>query len=145
MTPPKRKYWDDRAIKFGKTRFAKDSFYLKVAEIQRHFCPVCGESIHNGEPLHLHHKIPVHQGGNDSLNNLVWLHSPCHRIIHTNKSTNQKEKPSSITTDWEVTLGLSGKICNSHEPFARGLWGGDTPMLPDPPRITKTALFANLI
>lgn len=84
--PKLRKYWEDRATKFGKTRFAKNSFYLKVAQKQRHLCSVCGVSIYNGEPLHLHHKIPVHKGGDDSLNNLVWLHQACHHIIHSNKS-----------------------------------------------------------
>ncbi|MDJ0771907.1 MAG: HNH endonuclease signature motif containing protein [Mastigocoleus sp. MO_167.B18] len=43
-------------------------------------------SPREGEPLHLHHKIPVHKGGDDSLNNLVWLHQACHHIIHSNKS-----------------------------------------------------------
>ncbi|KYC35127.1 group II intron reverse transcriptase/maturase [Scytonema hofmannii PCC 7110] len=90
--PNLRKYWTDRAKKMGKTRFAKGSLYHLVAEKQKHTCPECGESIHNGEPLHLHHTIPIRLGGEDKPNNLVWLHSACHRNTHSKKSG--KEEPS---------------------------------------------------
>ncbi|MCP6761203.1 MAG: HNH endonuclease [Fischerella sp. CENA71] len=69
---------------------ANNSFYLKVADKQGHFCPVCGESIYNGEPLHLHHKIPVHQGGNDSLTGLS-LATPSLPPDHTQQQIEQTE------------------------------------------------------
>ena len=33
-----------------------------VAKNQDHQCPKCGESLYNGEELHLHHVKPTHRG-----------------------------------------------------------------------------------
>ncbi len=99
--PKLSKYWEERAKKNGKTRFAKNSNHLKIAEKQEHRCPVCGESIYNGEALHRHHKIPLHLGGNDDVSNLIWLHEACHKNIHGKKS--KKDKPDSTVNNWEAT------------------------------------------
>lgn len=95
--PNLKQYWEKRATHFGKHRFAKGSYNAKVAEQQRHKCPICGDTLYNGEPLNLHHIKPVHKGGGDELSNVVWLHKACHEISHCKKSN--KEERNSIRTD----------------------------------------------
>lgn len=99
--PTLTKYWEDRASEFGKQIFAPNSKYEKIAKQQKHKCPICGEHIHNGEPLHLHHIISVKNGGTEDLENLVWMHEACHKITHTKKS--KRKKPEPTINDWVVT------------------------------------------
>lgn len=54
----------------------------KVAKKQDYKCHVCGESLFNDEPLHLHHIIPKCKGGKDRTDNLTWVHQYCHHKIH---------------------------------------------------------------
>lgn len=49
---------------------------------QRHTCPMCGDSLFNGEELHTHHIIPRSQGGADQYANLVLYHRCCHQQAH---------------------------------------------------------------
>ena len=50
-------------------------------------CPLCGESLHNGEQVELHHIIPQKSQGKYSLENIVPLHQICHQqVTHGNKS-----------------------------------------------------------
>jgi RNA-directed DNA polymerase len=99
--PALKKYWSDRASKFGNQIFARNSKYEKIAKQQKHKCPICGEHIHNGEPLHLHHNTPISSGGTEEMENLVWMHETCHKIVHTKKSKNEKPEPT--INDWVVT------------------------------------------
>ena len=48
-------------------------------------CPICGEIITLESQWHLHHIIPKHLGGTDTLDNLVSLHPNCHRLVHSKK------------------------------------------------------------
>lgn len=50
-----------------------------VRERAGHRCERCGKP---GRPLHTHHKVPRHQGGNHRLDNLVVLCEECHRRQH---------------------------------------------------------------
>jgi RNA-directed DNA polymerase len=95
------KYWENRATEYGKIIFAANSKSEKIAKRQGNKCPVCGEHIHNGEPLHLHHIIHVNKGGTDKVENLVWMHEACHKITHTKGS--RKGKPELTDNDWVVT------------------------------------------
>jgi RNA-directed DNA polymerase len=54
----------------------------RIARNQRHVCPLCGESIHNGEEIHAHHVIPRQQGGNSRVENLILVHLYCHQQVH---------------------------------------------------------------
>ncbi len=56
-----------------------------VAWKQGYKCPVCGESIFNDEPIHLHHRIPRSEGGSNEAKNLIWLHLFCHHKVHYQK------------------------------------------------------------
>nr|WP_315870961.1 HNH endonuclease signature motif containing protein [Trichocoleus desertorum] len=54
----------------------------KIAEQQNHSCPVCGQSLYNGEEIHKHHQIPKSKGGKDTYANLSLVHLYCHQHIH---------------------------------------------------------------
>ena len=47
-----------------------------------HKCPMCKESLHNGEPIELHHIIPRKSGGKYSIENILPLHQICHQQIN---------------------------------------------------------------
>ena len=53
----------------------------------KNICILCGESLHNGEPVELHHILPAKDGGKYSLKNMQPLHQICHQsITHNNKN-----------------------------------------------------------
>lgn len=60
---------------------------LSIAQAQNQICPVCGDSLFNGEELHKHHIISVKKGGKNTANNLIALHKDCHRAIHKSGET----------------------------------------------------------
>ena len=79
-------YWESRQNKKDKSESEKyNKSKQKVAKRQKYKCPICGESLFNEEPLHLHHIIPRCQGGNDETKNLLWLHQFCHHKVHYQK------------------------------------------------------------
>jgi RNA-directed DNA polymerase len=49
-------------------------------------CPICKDSLHNGENVELHHIEPVKQGGKYKLNNIQPLHQICHQKVTHMKS-----------------------------------------------------------
>jgi RNA-directed DNA polymerase len=77
--PELREYWEKREKE--KSLNLKPS-YQKLAKRQDYKCPVCNESLLNGETLHCHHVIPRHQGGRDTYSNLRLVHFFCHQQIH---------------------------------------------------------------
>lgn len=78
--PKLREYW----LKRNKTKVKDQSpGRQKIAGRQGYTCPVCGESLFNGEELHLHHKTPKRQGGKDTYENLQFVHLYCHQQIHS--------------------------------------------------------------
>lgn len=60
--------------------------YPKAAQriIQRQSakCPHCGQSLFNGEAIHIHHKILRRQGGSNHTSNLMAVHLVCHQQLH---------------------------------------------------------------
>lgn len=46
-------------------------------------CPICENSLSNGESLHKHHIIPKSQEGKDTFLNILILHLACHYQIHS--------------------------------------------------------------
>ncbi len=78
-----KEYWDKRFQKLGKSYWAKGSNYYLVAQTQNWKCPICGESLLNGEELETHHIVPVVQGGLDDVSNLQHLHKSCHKQVHS--------------------------------------------------------------
>ncbi|AFZ52119.1 group II intron reverse transcriptase/maturase [Dactylococcopsis salina] len=84
--PSLRDYWQNRSLKIGKQKWAKGSKYEQVAKMQEHKCPVCGDSLYNGEEIETHHIVPVKDGGSDDAENLVHLHKACHKQVHSSKT-----------------------------------------------------------
>lgn len=82
--PDLKQYWENRDKKKATT--LNNESLGKLARLQNHKCPICGESIYNGEELHKHHIVPKSQGGKDTYNNLRLVHYLCHQQIHGNNS-----------------------------------------------------------
>lgn len=78
--PELKSYWENRQNIKSKSLIPS---YHQLAQKQNFKCPVCGESLLNDEPIQKHHKIPCHQGGNDSYANLELVHYYCHQQIHS--------------------------------------------------------------
>ncbi len=76
-------YWSNRQTKQGKLRWAKGSKYHTLATQQNWKCPVCGGHLLNGEDTETHHITPVKYGGSDDTDNLIHLHSACHKQEHS--------------------------------------------------------------
>ena len=56
----------------------------KLLTTQKGLCPVCGQSLLNGENLEVHHRKPRSRGGDDRPKNLALLHQTCHKqLTHT--------------------------------------------------------------
>lgn len=55
----------------------------KMAKKQNLICPICSESLFNGEELHTHHIRPVEHGGQEKYKNLLLVHEDCHTQIHS--------------------------------------------------------------
>lgn len=84
--PSLAEYWHKRIQKGHKLESKKMSKKKEyVAFKQDYRCPVCGQSIFNDEPLHLHHIVPRCKGGKDDSRNLVWVHLFCHHKTHYQK------------------------------------------------------------
>ena len=84
--PALKEYWAKRNKKRNISEAEKwNKNRQKIARRQKFKCPICGESLFNDEPLHLHHIIPRCKGGKDEIKNLVWLHQFCHHKIHYQK------------------------------------------------------------
>jgi RNA-directed DNA polymerase len=77
-----REYWEQRQTKQGKLYWAKGSKYEQVAQQQQWKCPVCNETLFNGEEIETHHIVPVKDGGSDDTENLTHLHRACHKQEH---------------------------------------------------------------
>lgn len=75
-----KEYWKERE-KAKASNHPKS--IQKIAEKQSHVCPVCGQSLYNGEEIHKHHKFPRNKGGSDTYSNLELVHIYCHHQIHS--------------------------------------------------------------
>ena len=81
--PSLQEYWRKRNmsrakdLNTGRRRIAKD---------QSGICPVCGESLFNGEQIHVHHKKPIKEGGKSIYSNLQLLHVYCHQQVHSKRA-----------------------------------------------------------
>lgn len=74
-------YFQKRIISRNSAKF-REAIYKKY----NHLCPICGESLHNGEKVELHHIKPAKEGGEYSMSNIQPLHQICHISITHNKA-----------------------------------------------------------
>jgi RNA-directed DNA polymerase len=81
--PALRSYWERREA--GKATLLPSWRQRKLAKQQGGLCPVCRDSLHNGEELHVHHVIPTSEGGEDAISNLILIHLYCHLQLHGNR------------------------------------------------------------
>jgi RNA-directed DNA polymerase len=79
-----REYWAKRNV--AKAANLKPKTQV-LAKKQRGKCLRCGESLFNGEDIHLHHKVWKSKGGKDSVSNLELIHLFCHQQIHAGTPT----------------------------------------------------------
>ena len=80
-------YFDKRIIEKSSAKF-REAIYKKY----NHLCPVCQESLHNGENVELHHIIPVKEGGKYTMSNIQPLHQICHQNITHGAANKIKNK-----------------------------------------------------
>ena len=74
-------YFNKRKEKRIDAKF-RATIYKKFKQM----CPICGESLHNGELVELHHIISQKSGGKYSIENIQPLHQVCHQqITHSKK------------------------------------------------------------
>lgn len=84
--PSLTEYWEKRGKRSQKSETTKwNAKQEQVAYKQDYKCPVCKQSLFNGEEVHLHHITPRSEGGKDTINNLVWVHLFCHHKVHHQK------------------------------------------------------------
>ncbi len=79
--PSLKAYWEKRSqLQIADLVPSKQ----KMARKQNFACPVCSQSLLNGEELHTHHILPVEAGGLEKYSNLLLIHEDCHNQIHSN-------------------------------------------------------------
>ena len=83
--PSRREYWQKREKAQAKTLMPS---YRKIAQKQAHKCPICGESLYNGELIQRHHIKPKSKSGKDSYKNLQLVHLYCHQRLHATEDVN---------------------------------------------------------
>ncbi len=84
--PSLKEYWEKRYESMGKKLWARGSKYELIARKQGYRCPVCNEPLFNGERIETHHIVAVKDGGSSDIENLIHLHSPCHKQEHSKTS-----------------------------------------------------------
>jgi RNA-directed DNA polymerase len=76
--PALRSYWAARQQRRRQhTPMLPPSHRLLAAQ-QHGRCPVCRSDLGNGEPLDVHHRVALADGGTNELSNLVLCHEACH-------------------------------------------------------------------
>jgi RNA-directed DNA polymerase len=83
-------YLSEHLSYFAKRLIIKSSAKFREAIFTKynHECPLCLDSLHNGEKVELHHIKPVKEGGKYSLSNIQPLHQICHISI-THRTNNK--------------------------------------------------------
>lgn len=82
--PKLKEYWRKRNEAKAKELTPSNQ---KIAKRQNCVCPICGETLFNGEEIHKHHIKPRHKGGSDTYSNLRLVHLFCHQQIHSKTQT----------------------------------------------------------
>ena len=76
--PSLAKYWRMRERRLGGTDLTRS--WQKVARRQRHKCPICRQSLYNGETIRMSHVDGDRTNG--SYRNLRLVHADCRRAAH---------------------------------------------------------------
>lgn len=99
--PVLQDYWKKRKLDRCKDLRLSDR---KIVVRQKGVCPVCGDSLFNGEltgliapggeEIQRHHKKPKSEGGPDTYRNLQFQHLFCHQKTHAQKGVNENRRPT---------------------------------------------------
>jgi len=92
-------YFDKRREKLIHAKFR-----AAVYRLHKQNCPICGESLHNGEQVDLHHINPQKSGGKYNMENILPLHQICHQqVTFGNKSLDRLKiaVPNKSKFDWD--------------------------------------------
>jgi Reverse transcriptase (RNA-dependent DNA polymerase)/HNH endonuclease/Group II intron, maturase-specific domain len=79
--PELQDYFEQR-VKQSKQTAEYPKAVQRVILHQQAKCPNCGQSLFNGEDIHIHHKLPRHRGGTNHTSNLLAVHLVCHAQFH---------------------------------------------------------------
>jgi RNA-directed DNA polymerase len=80
--PSLKEYWEARQQRSGKIYWERNSKLYRAAQNQNWKCPICRESLFNGESIETHHVVSVASEGLNDYNNLMHMHHACHKQIH---------------------------------------------------------------
>jgi RNA-directed DNA polymerase len=80
--PSLKEYWQTRQQRFGKNYWERNSKLFRAAQNQNWKCPICRDSLFNGESIETHHIVSVASDGLNDTNNLMHMHHACHKQIH---------------------------------------------------------------
>ena len=75
-----RSYWERREAR--KAELLPTWRQRELAKRQGGQCPICHDSLHNSEELHVHHVVPKSQGGQNAITNLALVHLYGHQQMH---------------------------------------------------------------
>lgn len=78
--PIHKDFWETRS-KTGQESNIVMIGDFKIAQAQRHMCPICGCSLYNNEQLEKHHIISKKNKGPNQYENLIFLHKVCHQKV----------------------------------------------------------------
>jgi RNA-directed DNA polymerase len=80
--PRLRSYWEARQRLRRLRDRTRPPSHRVMANRQDGRCLVCRTDLFNGEPLDVHHRRRLADGGTNALNNLVLCHEACHYNAH---------------------------------------------------------------
>ncbi len=110
--PQLRDYWEKRNKKNEESRALQQlsKGKNKIAKSTDYQCRWCGEYISSEgyANVQLHHIIPKKEGGKDRYDNLIYLHSECHRQV-----TKQGETKPDTLKRLNVEINKKGRV-NKH-------------------------------
>lgn len=79
--PDWEEYFEERLTK--KWLSGNNGKITSLWQRQKGLCPVCKQLLDTEEDLHVHHVVKRCMGGDDTLGNLVLLHTICHQQVHS--------------------------------------------------------------
>ena len=79
--------WYKVESRLSRKTLACEMYFPSLLSTQKCKCKCCKENLYM-KNTHVHHIIPRNNGGKDEYKNLVLLCEDCHKLLHSNKETN---------------------------------------------------------
>jgi RNA-directed DNA polymerase len=86
--PEQEQYFEKRIQMQMKSSLKGNAKLLGIWTRQAGMCPNCSQWITKETEWHVHHVIPISEGGKDTMGNLRMLHPNCHRQLHNRVISN---------------------------------------------------------